>query len=98
MKKLQRKMKLWCQEFRNNVLNCQLDSSLTTLATKKTFHYCDSMFLKYLWSWARKTHPNKSKNWIQKKYFHFLHSKKWFFGKRVGKSFICLPLHSQTKI
>jgi hypothetical protein len=98
MKKLQRKMKTWCQEYKNNIYNCQLDSALVKLSAKKTFHYCDSMLLKYLWSWAQKTHPNKNKLWIKKKYFHFIHSKKWFFGKKVGKVFICLPLHSQTKI
>ncbi len=98
MKKLQRKMKIWCQEYKNNVYNCQLNSTFAKLSAKKTFHYCDLMLFKYLWNWAQKTHPNKNKLWIKKKYFHFIHSKKWFFGKKVGKVFICLPLHSQTKI
>lgn len=98
MKKLQKKIKIWCQEYKNNLYNCQQNSAFVKLSIKKTFCYCDSMLLRYLWDWAQKTHPNKSKVWIKKKYFHFIHSKKWFFGKKVGKVLICLPLHSQTKI
>ena len=98
MKKLQKKIKIWCQEYKNILYSCEQNSVFVKLSAKKTFYYCDSMLLKYLWNWAQKTHPNKSKIWIKKKYFHFIHSKKWFFGKKVGKVLICLPLHSQTKI
>ena len=98
MKKLQKKIKIWCQEYKNNLYSCQQNSAFAKFSAKKTFCYCDSMLLRYLWDWAQKTHPNKSKIWIKKKYFHFIHSKKWFFGKKVGKMLICLPLHSQTKI
>ena len=97
MKKLQKKIKIWCQEYKNNLYSCKQNSAFVKLLAKKTFCYCDSMLLRYLWDWAQKTHPNKSKI-CKKKYFHFIHSKKWFFGKKVGKVLICLPLHSQTKI
>ena len=85
MKKLHKKIQNWSKKH-------------NTSSSQKIFEYCDSTLLKFLWNWARKTHPNKSKGWIRKKYFHLIYSHKWFFGKKIGKIFICLPLHSQTKL
>lgn len=83
MTKLQKEIKNWSKLAKTN-------------STKRIFQYCDLIVLKFLWNWARKTHPNKSKMWIQKKYFHYIHSKKWFFGKKIGRFFVCLPLHEQS--
>lgn len=85
MKKLHKKIQIWCKKYND-------------LSKREIFDYCDSTLLKFLWNWARKTHPNKSKLWIRKKYFHLIHSNQWFFGKKTGNIFLCLPLHSQTKI
>jgi hypothetical protein len=85
MKKLHKKIQNWSKKYK-------------TTSSQKMFKYCDSTLLKFLWNWARKTHPNKSKGWIRKKYFVFFYSQQWFFGKKTGKIFICLPLHSQTKL
>jgi hypothetical protein len=85
MKKIQKKMKMWCQEYKKNVSNCLFDSALIKLTTKKIFHYCDSMLLKYLWSWAQKTHPNKNKGWIQKNIFIFYIQKNGFLEKKLEK-------------
>ncbi len=85
MQKLHKKIYSWCQKYKS-------------ISTKKIFYYCDSILLKYLWNWARRKHPKKSKIWIRNKYFHFIHSKQWFFGEKRGKNFFCLPLHAQTKI
>lgn len=82
MKKLQREIKSWSNRSK-------------TTSTKLIFQYCDSVIFKFLWNWARKTHPNKSKMWIRKKYFYFINSKQWFFGKKKGRVFLCLPLHQQ---
>jgi hypothetical protein len=83
MKKLHKKIQSWSKKY-------------NTRSSQKIFQYCDSMLLKFLWNWARRTHPNKSKGWIRKKYFIFIYSHKWFFGKKIGKIFVCLPFHSQT--
>lgn len=85
MQKLHKKIYNWCQKYKR-------------IYTKEIFYYCDSILLKYLWNWAQRKHPKKSKIWIRNKYFHFLHSNQWFFGEKRGKNFFCLPLHSQTKI
>lgn len=65
------------------------------ITSKKILIYCDFVLFQYLWKWAKKTHPNKNKTWIRKKYFFFLNSKFWFFGFKKGKKRIGLPLHSQ---
>jgi hypothetical protein len=83
MKKLHKKIQSWSKKY-------------NTRSSQKIFQYSDSMLLKFLWNWARRTHPNKSKGWIRKKYFIFIYSHKWFFGKKIGKIFVCLPFHSQT--
>jgi RNA-directed DNA polymerase len=32
-----------------------------------------------LWQWAKRRHPNKSKRWIRKKYFHTVGGRNWVF-------------------
>jgi len=84
MKKLQKIIQSWYIEYKG-------------LGMKEIFSYCDSMLLKFFWNWAKKTHPNKSKYWIRKKYFHQISSNKWFFGKKFGKKFLFLRFHSFIK-
>jgi hypothetical protein len=35
----------------------------------KILKYCDNLLIRFLWKWANRLHQNKSKKWIQKKYF-----------------------------
>jgi RNA-directed DNA polymerase len=42
-----------------------------------------------LWSWAKRRHPKKSKNWIKKKYFHSTPTRNWVFQ---------VPILSQSKV
>lgn len=52
------------------------------------FSYCDYLFIKLFWKYARKTHPNKSKKWIQKKYFfQSIFSSFYFLYNRKHKNF-----------
>lgn len=85
MKKLQKKIDLWCLQYD------------TKLPTQKVFSYCEGILFKFLWNWAKRKHPNKNKNWIRKKYFHFTPQKKWFFGKKIQNQFVCVQLHSTQK-
>jgi hypothetical protein len=50
------------------------------VTNSQLFFYCDSLINKLIWKWACRTHPNKSKKWIQQKYFFSLKNKKWVFG------------------
>ena len=53
------------------------------------FSYCDSLFMKLFWKYARKNHPNKSKKWIQKKYFfQSIFSSFYFFYNSKHKNFL----------
>lgn len=94
MKKLQKKISNWCKKHKNNFSQSFLTKRM--FQNKEIFEYCDFILFKFLWNWAKKKHPNKSKQWIQKKYFHLISKKKWVFGKKIGKYLICLNLHSQV--
>jgi hypothetical protein len=43
-------------------------------------NYNNKILFKLIWKWCCQKHPNKSKEWIQKKYFFCLTNKKWIFG------------------
>ncbi len=47
-----------------------------------------------LWHWAKRRHPNKSKNWIVRKYWHSSGKRNWVFSEGNKK----LNLLSDTKI
>jgi hypothetical protein len=65
------------------------------ILSKRILLYCDFVLFQYLWKWARRTHPKKSKTWIRKKYFFCVDSNVWFFCLKKGNKRLCLPLHSQ---
>ena len=49
------------------------------ICSKKTFGRVDHAIFKALWQWAKRRHPNKSKRWIRKKYFHTVGGRNWVF-------------------
>lgn len=88
MKKLHRKISLWCKENKS-------------FFSKEILKYCDYLLLKILWKWAQRRHPNKNKLWIQKQYFHcvvFNSKRKWLFGKKRKGFLTCIPLHSNLEV
>nr|AWI68400.1 hypothetical protein [Pediastrum duplex] len=72
------------------------------VTNSQLFYYCDKIIYKLLWKWACRNHPNKSKKWIQQKYFFSLKNKKWVFGilpknfdsKSSRKDIFYLPFHN----
>jgi hypothetical protein len=94
MKKLQQKICRLCACFDPG----QQRKKDTKFFSKQIFLSCDSFLFQFLWSWARKRHPNKSKSWIQKKYFHLISEKKWVFGKKSRNTFIYLTLPSDLEM
>nr|YP_009492193.1 hypothetical protein [Pseudopediastrum integrum]AWI68774.1 hypothetical protein [Pseudopediastrum integrum] len=72
------------------------------VTNSQLFYYCDSFIYKFIWKWACHNHPNKSKKWIQQKYFFSLKNKKWVFAilpknfdsKSSKKDIFYLPFHS----
>lgn len=56
--------------------------------SKKTFSYISQRVWLYLWRWAKRRHPNKSKRWIKQRYFKTIKGSYWVFtclGKNRGK-------------
>ncbi len=51
------------------------------IVSRKVFEKVDHYVFILLWKWARQQHPNKSKRWITKRYFHV--SKKWVFATKT---------------
>ena len=49
------------------------------ICSKKAFGKVDHAIFKALWQWAKRRHPNKSKRWIRKKYFHTVGGRNWVF-------------------
>lgn len=56
------------------------------VASKETFKKMDHAIFQTLWQWGKRRHPNKSKKWIRKKYFHQIGKRNWVFcAEIVGK-------------
>ena len=70
MKNVHPKIYAWCYFCRFTSLNSILYS-------------LDNQLLKWLWRWACRRHNNKSKKWIQSKYYYKFNQKNWVFGTIV---------------
>lgn len=49
------------------------------ICAKKSFQTLDSKIFRYLWTWAKRRHPMKSKTWRKNKYFTKSDSRDWIF-------------------
>nr|WP_282440342.1 group II intron maturase-specific domain-containing protein [Brasilonema sp. UFV-L1] len=50
------------------------------VVSKETFGYIKSRTWRYLWSWAKRRHPNKNTKWVRKRYFKTINGNKWTFA------------------
>lgn len=56
------------------------------VVSKATFSYIDHNIFKALWQWAKRRHPDKNAQWIQKKYFRSQNLRNWtFYAKTQSK-------------
>lgn len=80
--KLSLEIQIWCSLYKNT-------------AATKIFDYCNYITFKYLWRWACRRHPNKSKSWIKNKYFHRVANQSWVFAvlQTKTKSMYALKSH-----
>ncbi len=53
-----------------------------SICAKQTFTDVDNHIWKALWQWARRRHPQKSKDWVKRKYFPQEGARTWRFGVR----------------
>ena len=56
------------------------------VVSKETFSYIRNRVKLYLWRWAKRRHPNKSKTWVQKRYYGSFRGDNWtFLCKGTGR-------------
>ena len=49
------------------------------VVSKRTFSYVCNRLWYYLWRWAKRRHPNKSKKWVAQRYFRHWNGNNWTF-------------------
>jgi len=69
-----------------------------TVVSKETYSSMDYHLWNILWEWASRRHPNKSGNWIAKKYWSFGEDGTWRFRYKKGEVEIPLKRHSEVEI
>jgi len=70
-----------------------------TVVSKETYSEMDKHLWEILWQWAKGRHPNKSGEWIAKKYWAMTGKNRWrFIGKSKETGEIKLIRHSETEI
>ena len=52
---------------------------------KDTFSWVDAEIWRCLWQWAQRRHPNKSRYWIVRKYFHRFGTRNWVFAAQTAR-------------
>lgn len=50
------------------------------VVSKETFSYICFRVWQYLWRWAKRRHPGKSKKWVADRYFKTINGRKWTFA------------------
>ena len=70
----------------------------STVCSKKIYTKVDFLLFLKLTRWGYRRHPNKSKTWSNKKYWHTIGMNNWRFSSKVGDFNYVLPTHSETKI
>jgi RNA-directed DNA polymerase len=89
--------KAWKQEALIDVLNPIITGWANyhrANVSSETFKKLDSRIWGLLWHWAKRRHPNKSKQWIADKYWHSEGKRKWVFSDGTKQ----LNFLSDTKI
>jgi len=66
--------------------------------SKEVFAFVSHEIWRMLWRWCKRRHPNKSKDWIRKKYFSLYDNVSWTFLAKSGNKTIYLFDVGKTKI
>ncbi len=70
------------------------------VVSKRIFTQLDNKVFRLLWNWAKRRHPNKSKQWIKNKYFKSIGTRNWVFSGTLSGTNIKykLALFESTRI
>ena len=66
--------------------------------SKETYSKVHNLLFWKLLRWGYKRHPNKSKTWINNKYWHTIDNNDWRFSCTKDDIKYVLPMHPETKI
>ena len=55
------------------------------IAAKETFRRVDHEIWRRLWQWARRRHPKKSRDWVERRYFPGSAKRAWDFSFPTGE-------------
>jgi len=92
-----KKAKAWKQEDVINALNPVITGWTNyhqSVVSKETFGKLDHMVWNMLWRWAKRRHPQKSRSWVVRRYWHREGTRNWVFSTKMNK----LKLLSDTRI
>jgi RNA-directed DNA polymerase len=53
------------------------------VVAKQAYSRMEHLIFGRLWRWAKRRHPNKSTDWVKKKYFHTVGDRNWVFAAPV---------------
>jgi RNA-directed DNA polymerase len=70
----------------------------STVCSKVSFKLCWSKTFRKLEKWGYKRHSQKSKTWVNNKYWHKVDGDKWTFGYREKGNLKTLMKHDERKI
>ncbi len=69
-----------------------------TACSKETYSKVQNLLFWKLSRWGYRRHSNKSRIWINKKYWRTIGMNNWRFACKEGDIEYALPMHSETKI
>ena len=69
-----------------------------TVCSKETYSRVNHLLFWKLQRWGYRRHPNKSKTWVNQKYWHTIGMNNWRFSCKLGDLNYVLPMHQETKI
>jgi RNA-directed DNA polymerase len=55
-----------------------------SIVAADTFNRVDHVLWQSLWRWAKRRHPNKSGQWVMRKYWHTIGQRSWVFAVDTG--------------
>ncbi|HEY9642570.1 MAG TPA: reverse transcriptase domain-containing protein [Coleofasciculaceae cyanobacterium] len=70
----------------------------STQVSKETYELADEHLYQQLKVWAIHRHPNKTHNWVARKYWHQVGDLQWVFSTKVGNKSLRLFKHKETPI
>ncbi len=68
------------------------------VCSKEIYSELDHQVFQKLRRWARRRHPNKVVNWVNKKYWRTIGNDKWTFATQEDDSLIIMCAHADTPI